>query len=151
MSDLWLIAVGKTCSAYESGVKPLDERGLFYFLWKLNKWYSKAGNCKNCKEGPMIKAEGYCPLRGGICPCPSLCSSHMTKDKFAKQALHRQWWSGCSSNSEAWLVLRVQFWFAKILNLTAAPEDELWTEKAWYHSKHSEIVKVRFCKLITLN
>lgn len=71
MSDLWLRALGKACSAYESGIYVRGShwmRGSFYVLWKLEKYYSEAGNCKNCKEGPMIKAERYCPQMGSVPP-----------------------------------------------------------------------------------
>lgn len=129
-------ALGKPCWVYESGVYDSGRHwmsGLFHVLWKLEKWYSEAANCKNCKEGPMVKAEA------GICP-QLLCISPVTRDKFVKWSLGRWWLSACSWNSEAWLVLRVP-----------APEDQLETEKAQYHSKHSEMVNVRLHKPVTPN
>lgn len=147
MAVLWLTALGKPCCVYESGVYDSGRhwmRGLFHVLWKLEKRYSEAANCKNCKEGPMVKAEA------GICP-QLLRVSPVTRDKFAKWSFCRWWLSACSRNSEAWLVMRLQFWLAEVLNLKAAPEDELETEKAQYHSKHSETVNVRLHKPVTPN
>lgn len=91
MSDLWLNAVGKACSAYESGAYARGNHQMreACFLccqsWKSS--IEREENCKNCKTvkilTAIIMAKGYCPLRSGI----------PTKDRSAKWTHCTWWWS----------------------------------------------------------